>query len=117
MAARILSVSYDLSLLRSRQWILEREGYVVTSAGSLKEAAGFCKTGSFHLVMIGHSIPDSDKQWMIAELRAVCSTPVLALLCPGENPVAGVDYNLDALAGPRELTETVKRILAKAQAA
>jgi DNA-binding response OmpR family regulator len=117
MAARILSVAYDLSLLATRQWILEHEGFVVTRAVSLEQAIAFCENRSFDLVVLGHSMPDSDKRSLLAALRSACSTPVIALLCPGEERVPGADYYLDVLAGPPALVAMVYKVLSKAKVA
>jgi DNA-binding response OmpR family regulator len=117
MAARILSISYDSSLRKSREWILEREGYAVASAASFGEAINFCRTELFDLVVIGHCIPSNNKQRIIAALRSVRETPVLALLEPGAPHVPEADYSVESLTGPRELTAVIKKILAKAQAA
>ena len=117
MAARILSISYEPMLGQSRQWVLESEGYAVTTSASLEEAVRFCETGWFDVMVLGHCIPTADKQRLIGVLRSVRATPVLALLEPGERQIAGADYNLEALVSPEELTMAIKKILAKAHAA
>ena len=108
--ARILSISYNPSLLHTRQLVLESRGYKVTSALGFTEAVRHCKTGDHDLVIIGHSIPVSDKQQMIKELRNVCTTPVLALRKPNEEPLKIADYNLDYLNTDR-FVEFVKELL------
>ena len=117
MAARILSIFYDQSLLQTRQWLLEGEGYLVTSAMRLKEAVELCRDRSFDLVIIGYSIPDEDRQRFITALRFACSTPVLALLRFNENVVERADYNFDASCGPAELVRMVMKILLEVAAA
>lgn len=94
--ARILSISYNSSLLRTRQFVLESRGHKVTSALGFIAAIEHCKTADYDLAIIGHSIPDGDKEQMIKELRNVCSAPVLALTKPNEEPLKIADYNVDA---------------------
>jgi DNA-binding response OmpR family regulator len=108
--ARILSISYNPSLLRTRQLVLESRGYKVTSALGFTEAVRHCKTGHHDLVIIGHSIPISDKQQMIKELRNVSATPVLALMKPNEEPLNTADYNLDYL-NTEKFVEFINEVL------
>jgi DNA-binding response OmpR family regulator len=109
--ARILSISYSSALLRTRQLVLESKGYTVTSALGFTEAIEYCRTADYDLVIMGHSIPHRDKEQIIKELRNVCSTPVLALRKPNEEPFKIADYDLDAF-NPDGFVEFVKEILA-----
>jgi DNA-binding response OmpR family regulator len=117
MAARILNISYDEALLNTRQLLLEAEGYIVTSTLRFNDAVHACRTQSFDVVIIGHSIPQPEKQQFISALRSVCSTPILALHRPNEGHLPAADYDLDVSAGPAQLTTTVKRMLSRKQAA
>lgn len=85
----MLSISYDLTLLQTRELLLRQMGYEVTSAEGFTEAYQACKEsdGSFDLIIVGHSIPHKDKQMIIRNCRHSCSCPVLALLRPNEPPV------------------------------
>lgn len=61
--ARILSVSYDVSLLGTRQMILQNQGHEVVSALGFTEALKQCQSSKkFDLFILGHSIPHSDKR-------------------------------------------------------
>ena len=80
--ARILSVSYDEPLLRSRQMLLQEEGHDVVSALGYTEAMKLCKTASgFHvfgsvntwIVFIGAVAPG---------LGGRCQVPLVQLHCP-----------------------------------
>ena len=54
--ARILSVSYDSSLLKTRQLILEQEGHQVVSALGFTDALQQCESSKdFDLFILGHS--------------------------------------------------------------
>ena len=87
MAKRILSVSYDESLLATRQLLLAYRGYVVTSTLGFMDAIEQSKTNSFDLFILGHSIPISDKQELIRTFRQYCSAPILSLDRAGESDV------------------------------
>ena len=112
MAKHILSVSYNEPLLRTRELLLRREGYLVTSALGFTDAVAACKAGNFDLFVIGHSIPDNDKRELIRVFRSHCSAMVLALRRHGEVP----PDDADAHAYPDEIEgmlETVRNTLAK----
>ena len=108
MAGRILSISYDESLLRTRQWILEREGYEVTSALGFLDAQAQCRTGGFDLVIIGHSLPQKDKAELLRLAKRGCARRVLSLRRPGQQPVEGADLSIILPESPQELLDAVK---------
>src|SRR5258708_38036941 len=91
----VLSVSYDESLLRTRDWILKRAGFAVTSALGFTEALAHCENSAFDLVIIGHSIPKSDRIALVNHVRKHNHTPVLALRRPGEEHIPGVDHSIE----------------------
>ena len=83
----LLSVSYDLALLKTRGLLLEKAGYKVTSAESFKAASAKCMEGPYHFFVLGHSIPLADKKDLIQIFRASCYAPVLSLQRRGEDEV------------------------------
>lgn len=109
---RVLSLSYDVALLESRQMLLEDQGYSVTSVVGLDAAVDACKHGKFDLVILGHSIPAEHKRRMLEQLRAVCKTPVLALQRSGESyQTPGAEYTFDPIEGPRAFVAAVNKIM------
>ena len=95
--ARILSVSYDVSLLGTRQLILQEQGHEVTSALGFTEALKQCENSKrFDLFILGHSIPHSDKEALISAFRAHCPALIVALTNPSERPVLGADYEIES---------------------
>jgi len=108
--ARILSISYDEALLRTREMLLKRKGYEVESAIGFSAALHACEHQRFDLVIMGHSIPSEDKEQIIRQLRAVCKTPILALRRPNDPPLKAAEYTLDSgdpeifLANVQEIT-------------
>ena len=105
-------MSYDEPLLRTRELLLRREGYVVSSALGFTDAAESCKTGKFDLFILGHSIPDKDKRELIRVFRAQSRGPVLALRRPGENRADDADAHAfpDDIEG---LLDTVQKVVNK----
>ncbi|HEY2115936.1 MAG TPA: hypothetical protein VGJ51_12650 [Candidatus Angelobacter sp.] len=109
--ARILSVTYDMSLATTREMLFSSAGFHVSSVLTAGQAIQLCTAEEFALVVIGHSIPTEQRKWLLKELRDRCATPVLALRRPGESPLAGADYILDSTESPALLLETVVNIL------
>lgn len=112
MAKRILSISYDRSLLWTRQLLLEQLGYSVVSAEGFSqawEAAEKTKPG-FDLIILGHSIPPDDKKVIVGRMSATCDCAILALLRPFESPVAEATMSIDA-GDPNAFLNAVRKIL------
>ena len=86
MAKRILSISYDRSLLWTRQLMLQHLGYDVVSVEGFVAAIEVCEapTLNFDLAILGHSIPAKDKEQIISHFKQHCDSPILALLRPHE---------------------------------
>lgn len=107
--ARILSVSYDVSLLGTRQMILQNQGHEVVSALGFTEALKQCQSSKkFDLFILGHSIPHSDKEALISAFRADCAAPVVALTNPSEKPVRGADFEIEP--DPERVVALVKKL-------
>ena len=117
--ARILSVSYDESLLKTRQMMLDQVGYEVRSALGFTDALRECTSGGpFDLFILGHSIPLHDKQALVEAFRSRCRSVVLALKRNGENLAdTGADFQADP-ADPAAMLQLVAKIIqARATAA
>jgi len=109
---RILSVSYDSTLLSSRQLLLESLGCQVISAHEFEEAMRHCKSGaSFQLFVLGHSIPQTEKEALIAAFRARRCAPVIALKRFGEQPATAADFLIEP--DPSQLLKIVSRVVSE----
>src|SRR5581483_1660599 len=64
---RILSVSYDELLLRTRHMLLQHSGYDTVSSLGFTQSLEHCKNGNFDLFILKHSIPYSDKRQLVEE--------------------------------------------------
>lgn len=94
LSLRILSVSHDEPLLRTRHMMLEAEGYQVTSYAGLEEALKGCRKGTFDLFILGHSIPTIDKHRLIDTFHRFSPSIIISLIRhSGDDFVAGPDYH------------------------
>jgi DNA-binding NtrC family response regulator len=109
MSKRILSVSYDVSLLATRKMLLEQKGYVVENALGFSKALTSCRAGGFDLFILGHSIPHDDKLALIESFRAHCPSPIVSLERHGEDFVP-CDYHASPDA-PEKFLETIENVL------
>jgi hypothetical protein len=107
--ARILSVSYDELLLRTRDALLKREGYEVVSSLGFSDSLEHCKRDNFDLFILGHSIQHSDKQKLVETFRRECPAPIISLRRVDEPPVRGADYHVEP--DPSQLLKAVAAVL------
>ena len=97
--AKILSISYDDSLLLTRQLLLEQMGHTVYSAAGFSRAYKLCeeKGSQFDLIVLGHSIPHDDKIAIVQHCANACNKcPVLALLRSAEASIPGAARSVDS---------------------
>lgn len=96
--ATILSISYDASLLLTRQLLLEQMGHKVFSAEGFSKAFALCDSHGAHfdLIVLGHSIPHDDKITIAKHCTRCCACPVLALLRSAEAPIPGATRSVDS---------------------
>jgi CheY-like chemotaxis protein len=99
-------------LLKTRQHLLEKEGFSVVSAEGFTEALERCHAGQFDMVVMGHSIPHKDKEALFRVVREKCPVPVIALLRGGEPPLSGAAESVDPM-DPRRFIEVVHRVATK----
>ena len=107
---RILNISYNEPILRTRHAILEEAGMDVVSALGFSEALQLCAASRFDLVVIGPSLPEKDKTLLIAAVRDLCSSPILSLRRAGLEPHPDADYSADSNDGPEALLELIEQI-------
>lgn len=111
-ALSVLSISCDESLLRTREWILKAAGFDVTSALGFAQATAHCNNNGFDLVIVGHSLPRSDKATLVREIRSHNHSRILGLCRHGEEPVPGMDHSVDPF-DVKALVEAVGTVLGK----
>jgi DNA-binding response OmpR family regulator len=85
MKDTILVASWNPVLEAQRKRVLESAGYEVLLARGSNGVRNVCKKRRVNLVLIGYSLPPSEKRRVWVEARAVCKTPILQLYL-GEKP-------------------------------
>jgi hypothetical protein len=110
--SKILCVSYDESLLRTRDMILRKAGYDVTAALGFVEAQRLCAEQKFDVVVIGHTIPANDKLALIQCAQQGAGAAALCLRKPNDPVLREPDYSTDRT-DPDGLVEAVKTTLAQ----
>jgi len=77
---RVLSVSYDPVLLKTREMILEQQGYTVCSVQTVEAAMEASHSKSFDVAIIGHSIPLEDQRQIATVIRRNRAAPFVVAL-------------------------------------
>jgi len=110
MKAKLLCISYDESLLRTRQLLFEQEGYEVTSAFGYVEGLEHCRAGHFDVAFIGHSVPHVDKASLAYEFGAHNEGFIVATTLLGEDPIDRVQF-LPSSVGPKMVIDAIRNLL------
>lgn len=110
--ARIFSISYDATLLKTREMLLQQMGHSVISAEGFAQAFELCDQdpGNFDLMILGHSIPHEDKRAIIRRCGQTFGCPVLALTRINEQPVPEASRSVDP-GDPRAFVAAVQELL------
>ncbi|HKW74142.1 MAG TPA: hypothetical protein VJN64_01340 [Terriglobales bacterium] len=110
--ARILNISSDASLLRTREELLKSEGVEVVSALGFEAAVQAAKACQYDLAILGHSIPREEKRKLAYEIkRCGAEIQLLSLQRHDSVPLPEADFSMDAAEGPAALIALVRKIL------
>jgi DNA-binding response OmpR family regulator len=118
---RILVVDDDVNVLRVFKSILEKEGYVVETAETGKDALKKIKRGKFNVGLVDVRLPDMDGTDLL--LKKVDSNPIKIIVTGFSSEEMGkraADYGADDFlvkpVRPEELISTVReRLVIKQQ--
>ena len=112
LVARIFSISYDSTLLRTRELLLKNLGHSVTSADGIAQAFDLYdqNAGTFDLMVLGHSIPPKDKRAIITHCDRASHCPILSLTLIHEPPVPEAVRSVDP-SDTRMLLTAVQELL------
>jgi DNA-binding NtrC family response regulator len=108
----ILAVGLDSSLLTNQGTDWRSAGYIVTSAGSIKEAIAHFKDGDFDLILLGCSIPTESRERLTFLIRSSGSRiPVVCVAdsCTDSDSFADATVRNE----PIKLLEDIGEIMAK----
>jgi DNA-binding response OmpR family regulator len=79
----VLVASRDPNMADVRKRVLEDAGFRVVAATTVEQVQKACQEKPIALVLVGHSVPPSDKRRFFTEARKHCKTPVLELFQTG----------------------------------
>lgn len=109
--SRILSICDDEHLAWSRRLVLENAGLEVESCDS-ETALIECQAKSFHVAILCHSIPHTQKCALTKELRRLFpDIQIIGHICPSEVPDPAWDLECDVCDGPAGLVQAVESLL------
>jgi hypothetical protein len=109
MDKAVLVISWDQNLATTRAMLLSGAGYRVTSAVGRAEAELRCRSKA-DLLVVGHSVPASEKKEVIKCYRQYSTGPVLSLLRPNQKKLPEADFGVEAF-DPAEVVQVVAKIL------
>jgi len=109
MNKSVLLVSWEPNLARTREMLLRSAGYSVTSAVGRAQAHSRCRSRA-DLLVLGHSVPMSDKKEVIACFRQHSSGVVLSLLRSNQQKLPEADFGVEAFE-PADVIGAVRKIL------
>jgi DNA-binding response OmpR family regulator len=116
----ILVVDDEPNLRKTLALILQRAGYVVTTAGSADEAHQLLRAGAYGLVFLDIKMPDKSGLTLLSEIRELYSEMPIVLLTAHASLDSAIeavrkgadDYLLKPI-DPPQILERVEQVLAK----
>ena len=112
----ILVVEDEMLMRRTLQDLLQREGFTVTTAGTIAEAMGEVNRRGYDLVLLDLILPDGDGIEVCSRIRERHRMPIVILSTRREleDRVAGLDTGADDyIVKPFEPAEMIARVRAQ----
>lgn len=106
----VIAVSYDFESLNNRILALQNSGHAVIPASSLDSGMNAISTGTYHVLIIGATVPSADRLRIANESRALRpQANIISVEWPGSDRLEFADISVPA--GQEELLlEAVRRI-------
>ncbi len=111
MKKRILSISYDDAIMKTRHYVFEHAGFDVISAWGFSDAIAQCHDAKFDVVVLGHTLPPQDKTALVSPQGERCGSPVVSIRKPGQSKHPDADYSVDSAEGPEALLAPAREAL------
>lgn len=115
MAAKILVVDDEPSIVKSIQYSLEKEGYQVVTANDGQQAVDVARREKPNLIVLDVMLPSLDGYEVCRQIRQEMVVPVIMLTAKGEeiDKVVGLEIGADEyVTKPFSLRELLARIKA-----
>jgi DNA-binding response OmpR family regulator len=113
---RVLTVAYDEPLLRIWALLLKAQGYDAVSSNNPESFLQNCKEQVFDVLVLGSSLPSTDKRSMIEAFRRCYPAPVIAVISKqDEEETDGADFHVAV--DPEKLLQCVAQVISKKSAA
>jgi len=94
-----------------RKTILEKEGFAVLQARGSAGVRDLCKKKKINLVLIGYSLPPSEKRKVWVEARKECKTPILQLYQGAEPELVESNAFAHEWQTPDDFVKSVRSVL------
>lgn len=107
----ILVASWDPVLAELRKTILEKEGFAVLQTRGSAGVRELCRNKKVNLVLIGYSLPPSEKRRIWVEARKECKSPILELLRGGETELIESNAFAHESRTPDDFVKLVRSVL------
>jgi signal transduction histidine kinase len=117
---RILCVDDEASGLKLRQLILERKGYLVSTAATVSEALALFKSTGIALVVTDHLLDRETGAAMAKEMKRLKPTVPIIVLSGTTETLEGmesIDAFISKAEGPESLLEKMTQLFARSEAA
>ena len=106
---KILSVASTEVLKTTRQLLLEKEGFAVSSALTLADVEALSETEKVDLALIGHGFRGPDKRKLARAVNHLCPGLPILEMCFHSPEIPGADFILSD--SPAELIKAIRQIL------
>ena len=110
---KILYVEDDLSLIEGLKYTLEKNGFLVDNARTVKESYQFFQAGRYDLLLLDVTLPDGTGFDICKEVRKTSAVPIIYLTASDEeiSIIRGLDMGGDDyITKPFKLGEVLSRI-------
>ena len=112
---KILVVSRDRKLADVRKKLLENAGFTVISASAEKAAEEARRCEGVRLIMLGYSLPPSEKRQVWVAAKAHCNVPILELYQSGKPELLEQNVLAHQAKQPDDFLESVRSVLTKSR--
>jgi DNA-binding NtrC family response regulator len=113
---RVLSVEYSIPYLVKRHVALRRAEVPVESASTMREALSLMRLGEFDVAVLGHGIPDADRNRIAEALLELKPTIRVIMMYSGSIHHSDRADAVLSLEGEQHLVPTIKSLFARMKA-